>query len=81
MIRYSGIARKRRRNHIGHQRRIAQHPALPQTHPSNREARQRTDDEGQEHRHQADKEAVAELVPEACEVPKVLCHHDLEGLQ
>ena len=72
---------KRRRNDVGHQRRVAQHPAVLDPHPADREAGQRADRQSQEHHRQPDVEAVAELMPEPREIPKVLGHHDAEAFQ
>ena len=46
-----------------------------------REAGQRANEQGQEHYRQADNEAVAELMPEALEIPEGPMDDDAEGLQ
>src|SRR5262249_11177279 len=76
-----GNRQERGGDHVGEQGRIAEHPAVANAHPTDCEARHRADHQGEEHRADADIEAVGELVPELLEVPVALGDDDPEALE
>ncbi len=66
---------------VGEERSVGEQRAFAQPHAAHREARQRADQHGQNHRQQTDVKAVAELVPEILEIPGLLRHDRAEALE
>ncbi len=62
---------ERRRQHVGQQREVGDDPALAQAHPAQRKTRQRADHHGQQHRRDAQIDAVGELMPEMIHQPVI----------
>src|SRR6185312_5968034 len=69
-----------RRDDIGQQRGVADQPAMADAHATDREARQRADEQSEKDRGDADIKAVAELVPEILKIPIALSDDDPEAL-